>query len=75
MLKQTVCTKWFRAAIIRAIRTVAQSAVAAIGSSTVLGGVQWSVVACTAALSGILSILTSIAGLPECEGDDEKPNE
>ena len=58
--------KWLKAAGIRAIKTVAQSAIGAIGAAAYLGEVQWPVVASTAALSGILSLLTSVAGLPEC---------
>ena len=57
--------KWAKAAAVRAIKTVAQSAVAAIGSSAALGDVNWTLVASTAALSGVLSLLTSVAGLPE----------
>ena len=49
----------------RAVKTVAQAAVAAIGSSAALGDVNWALVASTAALSGVLSLLTSVAGLPE----------
>lgn len=59
--------KWVKAAAIRAIKTVAQAAVAAIGSSAALGDVNWPLVASTAALSGVLSLLTSVAGLPECK--------
>ena len=57
--------KWVKAAAVRAIKTVAQAAVAAIGSSAALGDVNWTLVASTAALSGVLSLLTSVAGLPE----------
>lgn len=57
--------KWIKAAAVRAVKTVAQAAVAAIGSSAALGDVNWPLVASTAALSGVLSLLTSIAGLPE----------
>lgn len=59
---------FWRAAIIRAIRTVAQTAVATIGTAAVLSDVNWAVVASASALAGILSILTSIVtGLPEAE--------
>ena len=57
--------QWLRAAGVRAIKTVAQTAVAMIGSSMVLSEVDWLVVASGAALAGLLSLLTSIAGLPE----------
>ncbi|MGM9543608.1 MAG: holin [Romboutsia timonensis] len=62
--------KWFKAAGIRAIKTVAQAAVAAIGTSAALGDVNWVLVGSTALLAGILSILTSIAGLPEVEDEE-----
>jgi hypothetical protein len=57
--------KWWKAAGIRAIKTVAQTAVATIGTSAVISEVNWLVVASASALAGILSLLTSIAGLPE----------
>ena len=57
--------KWAKAAAVRAIKTVAQAAVAAIGSSAAMGDVNWPLVASTAALAGVLSLLTSVAGLPE----------
>lgn len=59
--------KWIIAAMVRAGKTFAQSAVAVIGVSATLGDVNWGVVFSTAALSTILSILTSVAGLPEIE--------
>lgn len=57
--------KWWKAAGVRAVKTVAQAAVAAIGTTAMLSEVDWLVVASTALLAGVLSLLTSIAGLPE----------
>ena len=57
--------KWSHAAAVRAVRTVAQTAVATIGAAAVLSEVNWAVVASAAALAGVLSLLTSVAGLPE----------
>ena len=59
--------KWLKAALVRAIKTVAQSAVATIGSSAVMGEVNWLLVGSASLLAGILSILTSVAGIPECK--------
>ena len=56
---------WLKAAGIRAIKTVAQTAVATIGTSVVLGDVDWLMVGSAAVLAGVLSLLTSVAGLPE----------
>ena len=58
---------WLRAAGIRAIRTVAQTAAATIATAAVLSEVDWLMVASASALAGILSLLTSVAGLPELE--------
>ena len=57
--------KWIKPASIRAIKTIAQTAIATIGTSTLLAEVDWVMVVSTSVLAGILSLLTSIAGLPE----------
>ncbi len=72
--------KWFKAAGIRALKTVAQTAIATIGTSAVLGAVDWVMVASASVLAGILSLLTSVAGLPEVDeatgsGSDESAEE
>lgn len=59
---------WLTAAGVRAIKTVAQTAVATIGTSALLAQVDWIMVASASALAGLLSLLTSVAGLPEVEG-------
>ena len=60
---------WIKAALVRAVKTLAQTAVATIGTTAVLSEVDWVLVASASALAGILSILTSIAGLPEVKGE------
>lgn len=59
---------WIKAAGVRAVKTMAQSAIAMIGTSAVLDDVNWVGVVSAAVLAGALSLLTSVAGLPECKG-------
>ena len=67
-MKQQGWKGWWRAAGVRAIKTMAQTAVATIGAAAVLCKVSWDVVGSAAVLAGLLSLLTSLAGLPEVEG-------
>lgn len=66
-MDKTYWVKWFKAAGMRAVKTIAQTAVATVGTAAVMGEVNWAMVGSAAALSGVLSLLTSIAGLPELE--------
>lgn len=59
--------KWFKAAGIRAVKTLAQTAIATIGTSAIISEVNWAVVASAAALAAVLSLLTSLAGIPEAK--------
>lgn len=61
---------WIKAALIRAVKTMAQTAVATISTSAVLDEVNWKIVLSSSAIAGLLSILTSIAGLPEVEKEE-----
>ena len=69
-MKKIFCKQWLKAALIRASRTVAQSALATIGTSAMICEVDWKVVVSAALLSGVLSLLTSVAGLPEAKGEN-----
>lgn len=73
---------WIKAALVRALKTVAQTAIATIGSAAVLSAVDWKIVVSASLLAGVLSLLTSIAGLPEVqlieeqmEGADDEEDE
>lgn len=70
-MKNIFTKKWWLASAVRALKTVAQTAVATIGTAAVLGEVNWLMVLSASALAGVLSILTSIAGIPEVKEDDE----
>lgn len=67
-MKNVFTKEWFKAAAIRAIKTCAQTAIATIGTAAVMGEVNWVAVGSASVLAGILSILTSLAGLPEVDG-------
>lgn len=67
MKKNLNSKEWWRAAGIRALKTVAQTAISTIGVSTIMSDVNWMMVLSASALAGVLSLLTSFAGLPELE--------
>lgn len=67
MDKTIINRNWWRAAAIRAVKTIAQTAIATIGTTALFEDVNWAVVGSAALLAGVLSLLTSLAGLPEIE--------
>ncbi|MDO4831717.1 MAG: holin [Clostridia bacterium] len=70
-MNKNIC-KWAKAAGIRALKTVAQTAIATIGTTAMFSEVQWAVVGSASLLAGILSVLTSVAGLPEVKNESEE---
>lgn len=68
-MKRVFTKEWFHASMIRATKTVAQTAIATIGTSAMMTEVNWIAVVSASVLAGLLSILTSIAGLPEVKGE------
>lgn len=62
--------KWIKATSIRVVKTMAQTALATIGTSSYLGSVNWTMVASTSVLAGIITVFTSLAGLPEVESEE-----
>ncbi len=73
VLKPNVDTvKWFKAAGIRAVKTMAQTAVAVIGTSAVVSAIDWKMVVSASVVAGVVSLLTSVAGIPEVSESEEK---
>ena len=75
MFKNVKCRKWWKAAGVRAVRTTAQAAVSAIGTTAVFYEVDWKLIGGIALMAGITSILTSLGGLPECSEETESVGE
>lgn len=72
VFKPSVSTqKWLKAAGVRAVKTMAQTAVAVIGTSAVISAVDWNIVVSSAIVAGVVSVLTSISGIPEVESEGE----
>ena len=69
-MKYLTSTEWWQASLIRALKTICQTLIAMIGTSTLIEQVDWKVVASSAILAGVLSILTSLAGLPEVDTEE-----
>lgn len=71
VFKVSVSTqKWIKAASVRAVKTMAQAAIGAIGAGTMISSIDWKVVVSTAVVAGVVSVLTSVAGLPEVESKE-----
>lgn len=70
-MKNAFTKKWWKAAGVRAVKTMAQTFVATVGTTTMITEVNWTVVVSTTALAGLLSVVTSVAGIPEVEMPEE----
>ena len=73
-MKKIFTKIWIEAALVRALKTVAQTAIATIGTSAIMSEVKWVLVMSASAVAGVLSILTSIAGLPEVKESEDNAN-
>ena len=71
-MNKILSTEWLKCAVVRMVKTIAQTAISTIGTSAVMGEVNWLLVGSASLLAGILSILTSLAGLPEVNQKSEK---
>lgn len=69
-MKKIFTKVWLEAALVRAIKTIAQTAIATIGTSAIISDVNWVLVISSSAVAGVLSLLTSVAGLPEVKEDE-----
>lgn len=74
MFSNAKCKKWWKAAGVRSVKTMAQTAVATIGASTLVTEIDWLAVGSATLLAGVLSLLTSVSGLPECSEEVETEN-
>ena len=72
LMNKILSTEWLKCAVVRMVKTIAQTAISTIGTSAVMGEVNWLLVGSASLLAGILSILTSLAGLPEVNQKSEK---
>ena len=70
-MKNVFTKKWWKAAITRSVKTMAQTFVATVGTTTMISAVDWKLVASATVLAGVLSLATSVAGIPEAEMPDE----
>lgn len=75
MIKNITCKEWWKAAGVRAVKTMAQTAVATIGASTMVTEINWLAVGSATLMAGVLSLLTSIGGLPEYNPETESEGE